>query len=408
MTSSFGAVGVLRLPDHIQVGLGARHSLLPAVLSLGRRVFVVVDPFLATTSDFAEIMKELRSAGIEVTTYTSVVPELPLHSVDSAAEAARGVTPEVIIGYGGGSALDLAKLVALLLTFAGPLSKYYGENRIPGPVLPIIAVPTTAGTGSEVTPVAVISDPQRELKVGISDASLIPRFAIVDPELTIGAPAAVTAHSGIDALVHAIEALTAGERQPEWSETLPVFVGRNRLSSILAWEAIRAIGASLTTAVAEPSNLQAREQMAWGSVLAGMAFGSAGTHLSHALQYPIGALTKTPHGLGTGMMLPYVLQASRDASEPELTRVADALGVERDSAGSSAQAAIDRVAEIVAEIGVPLSLAEIGITQDQLPRIAELALGVTRLAGNASIPATPELLASILDAAWRGDRDLLA
>src|SRR5690606_4069491 len=228
-----GPFGVLRAPDHIHFGRGARAGLAPATARLGRRALVVVDPFLAGSPEFQTAAAELRASGVEVRIHAEVTPELPVDHVAAAAEAARGFAPDVVVAWGGGSALDLGKLLALLLVHPGPLADYYGEHRVPGPVLPIVAVPTTAGTGSEGTPVAVVSDPDRELKVGVSDAALIPRVAIVDPELTIGAPAPVTAYAGIDAIVHAAESFTAAPRDPAWGDTLPIFVGRNRFSSLL-------------------------------------------------------------------------------------------------------------------------------------------------------------------------------
>jgi len=402
-----GSFGVLRAPDHIHFGRGARASLTPAVARLGRRALIVVDPVLAGSTEFQRAERELAEAGIEVRIHTEVTPELPVDEVARAAQAARDFAPDVVVAWGGGSALDLGKLIALLLVHPGPLSDYYGEHRVPGPVLPIVAIPTTAGTGSEVTPVAVVSDPDRELKVGVSDAALIPRVAIVDPDLTAGVPPQVTAASGIDAIVHAAEAFTAGERAPEWSGALPVFVGRNRMSSLLALDALAAMGDALPRAVRDGSDLEARERMAWGSMLAGLAFGSGGTHLSHALQYPIGAITHTPHGVGTGLLLPYVLEALAPWTEDRLVAIAGALGVATGDAPADARAAIDRVAAITAESGIPSSLAEIGITPAELPRIAELAAGVTRLAGNAARTVDPDFLEGILEAALAGDRERL-
>jgi alcohol dehydrogenase len=402
------ALGVLRAPDAVHFGRGARASLAPAVARLGSRALVVVDPFLAGTPAFAESLAELDAAGVAVRVHDEVIPELPVESVVAAAESARTWNPDVVVAYGGGSALDLGKLVALLLSHPGPLSRYYGENQVPGPVLPIVAVPTTAGTGSEATPVAVVSDPDRELKVGVSDATLVPRVAIVDPDLTIGAPAAVTAYSGIDAIVHCAESYTAIDRVPDWSAQLPIFVGRNRMSALLALDGLAAMNGALPRAVADGSDLEAREQMAWGSLLGGMAFGSGGTHLSHALQYPIGSLTHTPHGLGTGLMLPYVLQACLPQTVDRLAEMAAVLGVGGGSEGDDAQAAIDRLAAITVEIGLPASLADLGLARAQLPHVAELASGVTRLVALSSRAATPDLLERILDAAFDGDRSRLA
>jgi len=396
-----GEHGILRLPDHVHFGRGALAGLVPAVGALGRRAFVVADPFLAGTEPFRGACAALIASGVEVIVHGEVVPELPVASIERTARIARDAAPDVVIGYGGGSALDLAKVVALLLSHPGPLSAYYGENAVPGPVVPIVAVPTTAGTGSEVTPVAVVTDPGRELKVGISSAAIVPRAAIVDPALSAGAPVGVTAYSGVDALVHAVEARTATERAPVWDAPLPVFVGRNRLSSLLAMEAVAAIGPALPRAVADGEDAAARDGMAWGSLVAGMAFGSAGTHLSHALQYPIGALTKTPHGLGTGLMLPYVMRACLPFCEEAMAAVGIALGAP--GGADAAERAIVEVARICDAIGVPRTLADIGVERSQLPRIAELALGVRRLVENAPAPVDEAFLLAILEAAHRGE-----
>lgn len=395
-------LGVLRLPHTIDFGAGSRRALTREAQSFGGRALIVVDPFLAKSQDFASASASLRQAGVELLIQSEIEPELPVETLHAVAETAKGFDPEVIIGWGGGSTLDAAKLIALLAAHGGALPDYYGENRVPGPVVPLIAVPTTAGTGSEATPVAVVADARRDLKVGISSPHLIPRVAIVDPELTVGAPPSVTAYSGIDALVHAVESYTAVALNPSFDELQPVFVGQNLLSEALSLEAVRLIGPALEVAVAEPGNLEARTAMARGSLLAGMAFGSTGTHLSHAIQYPIGALTHTPHGLGTGMMLPYVLEACAAAIPDRLARIGDALGVGADPAG-----AIDRIAEICEGIGLPRNLSEIGIGAAELPRIAELTLESRRLTAIAPIPVDLALVTRILEAALAGERSRL-
>ncbi|WP_154792391.1 iron-containing alcohol dehydrogenase [Occultella kanbiaonis] len=394
--------GLLRLPTRIHFGNGAASSIAPLARELGGRVFVCCDPFLAETPQFERTCEELRDSGAVLQVWTEVEPELPVDSVQRAADAASAWGPDLVIGFGGGSALDLAKLVALLRSHGGRLSDYYGENAVPGPITPVIAVPTTAGTGSEVTPVAVVSDPSRDLKVGISSPHLIPRFAVVDPTLTHGAPASVTAHAGVDAFVHAIESYTAAVRTPEWPDQLPVFVGRNRLAGLLAEEAITVIAANLVRAVTDPDDGAARTEMAYGSLLAGMAFGSAGTHLSHAIQYPIGALTKTPHGLGTGLLLPYVLRGCRPDIDPALRRIGTLLGV-AESGSDPALDAIRRIEQIVADIGIPASLAELGVRAQDLPDISARAAGISRLAGNVAAARPIERIPGIVTAAWRGD-----
>jgi alcohol dehydrogenase len=205
-------------------------------------VLAVVDPFLTRTRFLDEAVGGLTAAGLQVRVHSDITPELPVGTLDAAAAVARDYGADVIVAIGGGSALDAAKLIALLSTHDGPLSRYYGENLVPGPVVPIVAVPTTAGTGSEVTPVAVVTDPDRELKVGISSPFLVPAVAIVDPEFTLGSPATVTAFSGIDALVHAVESYTARPLDVDWSGPLPVFTGRNALIEPIALQAAGHLG----------------------------------------------------------------------------------------------------------------------------------------------------------------------
>ncbi|MCC3274547.1 iron-containing alcohol dehydrogenase [Arthrobacter sp. zg-Y20] len=396
--------GTLRLPAHVHFGYGTR-AQLPELLKLhGTRVLAVVDPFLPATKLFRTLLAELRGNGFDVTVYSDISAELPATSLDAAGTMARFLAPDAILAVGGGSTLDAAKLIGLLAAHGGPLSGYYGENAVPGPIVPIVAVPTTAGTGSEVTPVAVVSDPDLALKVGISSPFLIPVAAVVDPEFTFGAPAAVTAFSGIDALVHLVESFTAATLPLDWSSALPVFTGRNIFAETLALQGIATLGTWLPVAVADPENREAREQVSLGALLGGISFGSTGTHLSHALQYPIGALSKTPHGLGTGLLLPYVLDACR--TDPETMHRIAAIGT---ALGSNAslpdQRASDAVKAIVAineAIGVPRSLREIGITEEQLPHIAQLGMASQRLVAIAPASATPELLVDILTRAFAG------
>ncbi|MEX0428633.1 iron-containing alcohol dehydrogenase [Nocardioides sp. DS6] len=392
--------GLLRLPGEIRFGAGAVAGLVPAVTALGRRVLACADPFIAGTDAFRQAIAALEAAGAEVLVVSEFASELPLHEVEACAARANDFAPEVVLGFGGGSSLDLAKLLALLVRHPGPVSQYYGENQVPGPVVPLVAVPTTAGTGSEVTPVAVLADPGRALKVGVSDHHLIPHLAVVDPELTVGAPAAVTAHSGIDALVHAVESFTARRRSAGWTAPARVFVGRNELSAPLSLEAARLIHGSLRTAVSDGADLPAREAMARGSLLAGMAFGTGGTHLSHAIQYPVGAMTKTPHGLGTGLLLPYVVAALRPVIDHELAELAAAMGLE-----PTADAAVDGLRSLVADIGIPTTLADLGLTAADLPRVVDLTLEVGRLVDNAPVPdgvEVRELVTEIAAAAVEG------
>lgn len=404
-------IGVLRLPDEIRFGWGASRSAPRIARSFGERVLVVADPFLSGTAAFSDLLDGVRVAGAEVEVVTDIPPELPVAAIEGIVRRLGGFTPDAVLGYGGGSALDAAKLVAVLLVHGGTLADYYGENRVPGPVLPLLAVPTTAGTGSEATPVAVVSDPERALKVGVSSPHLVPRVAIVDPELTVSAPPRVTAHAGIDAFVHAVESYTASALDLDPADRFPVFAGRNALSDPLSLEAARLIFRALPVAVQHPDDREARTDMARGSLLAGMAFGSTGTHLSHAIQYPVGAMTKTPHGLGTGVLLPYVLQACLPMVSDRLVDIGIAMGVlDRRPSGdglAEAQAVVDAIAGLVSASGLPGSLRELGIRESDVPRVTELTLQVTRIVAISPVGADETMITRVIAAATTGDRSAL-
>ncbi|BDZ45494.1 iron-containing alcohol dehydrogenase [Naasia aerilata] len=396
--------GTLRLPARVHFGYGSREQL-PELLALhGVRVLAIVDPFLLKTAILDRVLAGIEAAGLLVEVFSDVEPELPAASLAAGARRARAYAPDVILAVGGGSAIDAAKAVALLVTHGGPLSAYYGENAVPGPSVPIVAVPTTAGTGSEVTPVAVVSDAEHHLKVGISSPYLVPAAAVVDPEFTLGAPAGLTAHSGIDALVHLVESYTAAPLDLRWDSTLPVSTGRNAFAEILALQGIQKLGWWLPVSVADASHRRAHEEVAFASLLGGIAFGPTGTHLSHALQYPIGALTGSPHGLGTGLLLPYVLEGCRGSADLEerLAAIGAVLGSGATSPATRASDSIAALIRLNRSIGLPASLAELGITEEQLPAIADLALRSTRLTATSPAPATRDLLLGILRRAHAG------
>jgi alcohol dehydrogenase len=382
------------MPGETLFGRGSVASLAPVAARLGRRVLVCSDLNVLAQPVVAAALRELERATASCRVFDAVQPDLPLANIEQCLAVAQEAPVDLVVGLGGGSCIDAAKVAALLLRHPGPLERYYGEGAVPGPTLPVIGVPTTAGTGSEVSPVAVVTDPRRQLKVGISSLELIPRVAICDPDLTLSCPPSVTAFSGIDALTHAVEAFTSRERARAWS-TYPgeVFQGKTAFSDQMALSAITAIGSALERAVADGGDIEARGQMLYGSLCAGIAFANAGTAGAHALQYPIGAVTSTPHGLGVGLLLPYVLRFIRPACPAELADVAAALGVED---------AIAEIARLAAAVGVPRTLAEIGVPEDALDEIAGQAATVTRLVANSPRELDLDRLLSIVREAWHG------
>src|SRR4051812_6411349 len=386
---------VLRSPSQVLFGAGMADAAGRVAAGHGRRVLVITDPTIASTPGFATVESSLREAGLDVAVFTDAEVDVPSTAVDAAVALGRSVTPDAIVAVGGGSVIDLAKVTALLLAHGGALSDYYTVNSVPGPILPLIALPTTAGTGSEATPVSVITDPATAMKIGVASPFMIPRHALCDPDLTVGAPPVVTAHSGIDALSHAVEAYMSVQEAPSVALVLDrPQVGKNLLSDTLALTAAGYIARNLERAVSHGDDLDARSGMLYGSLLAGIAFGNSGVSAAHALQFAVGAATHTSHGLGTGLLLPYVMEYNRPARARELDALSEAMG------GGDA---VDTVHTLGRRIGLPASLAEIGIERDAVRALAEQSVGIRRLIDNNPRPLDADALELILTAAWHGE-----
>ncbi len=391
--------GTLRAPRELLFGAGQRHALGTVAPKLGQRALVVTDARLAADADLRALVGQLEAANLAVLVDSSTLPDVPVESAVSSADNARNFQPDLVIGIGGGSCLDMAKCVALLLAHGGRPQQYYGEHTVPGPVLPLIAIPTTAGTGSEVTPVAVLSDAERSLKVGISSPYLIPTVSICDPELTLSCPPGLTAIAGADALTHALEAFTAIRREPvPGIAQQRVFVGKNALSDQFALSAIGLLWQGLEAACKDGADRAAREKVMLGATLAGFAFGVAGTAAAHAIQYPVGALTHTAHGLGVACLMPYVMTWNAPAIEPELAQIAAAAGLKGPGE------VVPALAALFARIGIPATLRDLGLAEERIDWVAEQSCGITRLIQNNPRPLNAQEMRNLVAAAHGGDR----
>jgi alcohol dehydrogenase len=398
--------GLVRQPNELLFGEGQSGATADVALGLGSRVAIVTDERAAAEPFFTAITDQLTDGASAVTLFTGTEPDLPLANIDRAVAALAPGEPDVIVGIGGGSCIDLAKVTALTLAHGGRPSDYYGEFRVPGPTIPVVAVPTTAGTGSEATAVAVINDPDMAVKVGISSPYLIPRSAVVDPSLTDEAPSWLTATTGIDALAHLIESFTAVRRQPSTDlRRANVFVGKGMLTDLYCREGMILVGAGLRDAVNVGGPGLHRTNMMAAALYGGLALGTAGTAIAHALQYPVGSLTHTPHGLGIGTLLPYAMAFNGRAVVNEMAVIAEALGTERTD--DPVRAAVRAVADLAQDIGIPLTLAEIGVRAKDLPWIAEQSLRAARLVNNNPIPFDLAAARLVTEAAFAGDLDRL-
>jgi alcohol dehydrogenase class IV len=381
----------------IVFGSGAARQLGEICHRLGlTRVLIVTDERLVAAGVCNEIEGPLaEQASLEV--FTGGEPEPSLDAAERCVAHARAYGPDGLVGLGGGSNMDLAKMAAAVLSHGGTPRDYLGESKVPGPVLPFVCVPTTAGTGSEVSGAGVFTDTANNIKVGAMSNYLRPAVAVVDPRLTLSCPRKVTADSGIDAMTHAIEAYTAVDYQqfPLGPGETAVYQGRYPLADCLAEKAISTIGANLQRAVEQPDDLEAREAMALGALLAGLAFSNAGVALVHALEYPLGGLTHCTHGAGNGLLLPYVMRYNLPVRAQALARVAQLLG--EDTSGlderQAAERAVAAIERLNRAIGIPTRLRELGATQEQIPEMAKKALAIQRIIRvNPRVPTLGEMI----------------
>jgi len=400
--------GALRLPASVVFGSGQRAAIGMITAGIGKRALICTDARLGTDAQFKAIVADIQAHGVETKLYDRTEADLPIGGISGCATECAGFKPDVVLGIGGGSCMDMAKCVAVLLAHGGSLRDYYGENKIPGPVAPVIAVPTTSGTGSEVTPVAVIADTERGTKVGISSPYLIPRVAVCDPEMTLSCPPSLTAVSGADALTHAIESFTAARRTLTPDLTVKnVFVGKNALSDVFGLLALQNIFKALRKAVKDGQDIEAREQMMLASLAAGCAFGAAGTAAAHAIQYPVGNETHTPHGMGVALLMPYVMEFNRPSCVAAFAEIGRAIGL----SGSDEELShrlIDEVASLLKDIGIPVTLKDLGLPEDKQDWTAQSAIGAARLVNNNPRLLDLDALKAITRAAYCGDRAALA
>ena len=329
---------------------------------------IVTDAILVAcgTVDLAVAHMGGRSHGI----FDGVEPEPQVAIVRECANAYRAGRHDGLIGLGGGSAIDIAKAVAAFAGHEGALEQLFGIDQVPRKGPPLIAIPTTAGTGSEVTNVAILSDKQAQLKKGIVSDYLLPDVALVSPAMTLTCPRSVTAASGIDALVHAVESYLSLNGSP--------------ITDALALGAIRLIVKALPKAYANPGHLQAREDMASASLMAGMAFGNAGVGAVHALAYPLGGRFNIAHGVSNALLLPYVMAWNKLACVERLRDIAQAMDVPVIglSDEQAAEQAVKAMATLCAAVAIPTGMRSFGVPEEAIPAMAVEAAGIERLMRN--------------------------
>ena len=348
-----------------------------------KRAFVVTDAILVKAGLLSQTTEPLTAAGVVFAHFDNITPEPGVELVRECVAAAKAFNPDVIVGLGGGSNMDTAKLVSMILAHGGDPLDYTGDCRIPGPVKPLICIPTTAGTGSEVSAAAVFTDTANHIKVSCLSPFLRPAFAIVDPLFTVSCPPKVTADSGIDALTHAIEGFCAvnNDEFPLPSGEKSVYQGSNPMADSMARETFRLVGQFLKRAVKDGNDLEARDGMALAATLGGLAFSNSGVALVHAMEDPVGGAVHVSHGAGNGLLLPYVMRFNLEKRIRRTAEIGLVMGADgiRGTLDANAEATIREIEQLRADIGIPLRLRDIGVTEDMLPGFATKAFSIKRL-----------------------------
>jgi alcohol dehydrogenase class IV len=354
-------------PGKLVFGNGTLAQLIEEVIQLKpAKVFIAtIEPLKGAITDF---ITSLEKKNITVLTDTSIVQEPSFSDFEKLMKTVAPFNPDIVIGIGGGSVLDIAKLVAAQLENEQALKEYVGIGLLKGRKKKLICVPATSGTGSEASPNAILVDDEGQKK-GIISPYLVPDIVYVDPMLTVSVPPAITAATGIDALTHCLEAYTNKFAQP--------FI------DMYAYEGMRLIAAHIVTAVKDGKNVEARTQIAMGSLLGGFCLGPVNTAGVHALSYPLGSMFHLAHGLSNALLLPYVMEYNIPAAIRRYADVAMAIGCRRqESEEATAYAGVKKIKELIRDCGIPSTLKEVNVPESAIPQMAIDALKIQRLLKN--------------------------
>ena len=349
----------------------------------GQRFFVVTGPHVARTPAFCAVRDVLASQGREVVVFDRVTPDPSIELACEASREAKEFRANVVVGMGGGSPLDSAKIVSAALGNSQEVESFLGMDKVPRPGVPLIAIPTTAGTGSEVTNISILTDGVAQMKVAVVSDHLVPRVALLMPEATMGMPSHVTAATGMDALCHAAESYLS--------------VRRNPYSDALALKALRLIGTHLVRAHRTPVDLPAREGMQMAALLAGLSFTNSSVTAVHAFSYPLGGVFHVPHGLANSLMVESVFRHNASATGERMADLAEALVGVRDPG-----ALLGGIRKLRMDLALPLSLREMGIPESAIPEMAKSVMGVTRLLSVNPAPILLEDAIRIFREAYEG------
>lgn len=369
------------LPSRIEFGIGASRHVPDHVKEYGaNRVLFVADPNLVSTDVVERVTSPLEKGGVSYTIFSDIEPEPDAKGVEAGLEVARSEGCEVVVGVGGGSTLDTAKVIAVMLNNKGHIRDYVGQDLIPHPGVPMIALPTTAGTGSEVTIWAVIAEKDKKTKYGVGGRYMTASIAVCDPELTLTLPPHITATSGIDALAHALESYVNKATQP--------------ISEALSIQAMELVARSLRTAVVDGESIQARSDMLLASLMAGLAFNSTRLGIAHALAMPLGANYKIPHSVIIAILLPEVMQFNVIGNLEKFIKIAQIFGERPEDLPSreAAELSVKAIRQLREDVGISDGLADYGVREEHLHDLAKAGINTGNIPVNPRKPMVEDLV----------------
>jgi alcohol dehydrogenase len=379
---------IFNLRTKVVVGKNSINEIPTELDKLGvNKVLIVTDKIISEKTDIIKRIKEVLDGRKKYIVFDDVKPDSECSIVDRAFEIAKSESVDGLLSVGGGSSIDTAKAVAILFEKGGNVRDHTGVYILTKPTPPHIAVPTTAGTGSEVSHVAVIKDEKEGRKLVYVDWYIMPQVAILDPTLTVSMPPSVTAHTGMDALTHCIEAIHSKENNP--------------VSDAFAMHGIRLIKENLPRAIENPQDLEARQNMQVAAMMGGAAFTNAQVGIVHAIAHSIGAMYGIPHGLANSLILPYGMMFNLPKC-PRYKLVAEAFGLSDSDEKRLARKAIDEVLKFIESLGLPKTLKEVGVKKEDFPKIAELAIGDPSIISNPRFAIMPEAILEVLENAYEG------
>lgn len=364
---------LLQTAGKIVSGRHTLEQLADHLPSLGavKSAWIVSQPSMKRQGSLDQVIRQLEKCGISAEWSLDIKPEPTADNIEEVYRSMKESRADCIIAIGGGSVLDAAKLLSVLATNDMRVRDMLGIEQIPRAGLPTVLIPTTSGTGSEVTPNAIVTLPDEELKIGVVSRFLFPQIVILDPALTISLPRPITAATGMDAFTHALESFISNKANP--------------FSDMFALESIRKLSGSIVRAYQDGNDLDARENMLIGSMYGGMALSCAGTAAVHAMAYPIGGKFNVPHGVANSMLLPHVMEFNLDAIVGRLAEVSSAIGgdaAKGETARQKAESVLLTIQDWTKELEIPQDLASFGVRMEDVPELAEAASKVTRLMGN--------------------------